>query len=301
MAATGLLALLDDITTLLDDVAVYSKVAVKKSAGVLGDDLALNAEQVSGVDARRELPVVWAVARGSFLNKLILVPLALLLSAFLPMLVTPLLMLGGLFLCYEGAGKLASFWGQDREGERSHRQAVSSAAQESAAALLAEERAQIRGAIRTDFILSAEIVVIVLGTVQALPLVPRALTLSLVALAATVGVYGVVAAIVKLDDLGLALLKAKTSILAQALGRTILAFAPWLMRALSVLGTAAMFLVGGSILLHGVPVLAHGLEGVLATVGTGVFWLSMLLEGAVGVLAGAVALGLGGLWVRLRS
>ena len=301
MAATGLLALLDDITTLLDDVALYSKVAVKKSAGVLGDDLALNAEQVSGVDARRELPVVWAVARGSFLNKLILVPLALLLSAFLPMLVAPFLMLGGVFLCYEGAGKLASFWRQEREGERSHRQAVSSAAQEGEAALLAEERAQIRGAIRTDFILSAEIVVIVLGTVQALPLVPRALTLSLVALAATVGVYGVVAAIVKLDDLGLALLKAKTSTLAQALGRTILAFAPWLMRALSVLGTAAMFLVGGSILLHGVPVLAQGLEGVLAPVGTGVFWLSMLLEGAVGVLAGAVALGLGGLWVRLRS
>ena len=301
MAATGLLALLDDITTLLDDVAIYSKVAVKKSAGVLGDDLALNAEQVSGVDARRELPVVWAVARGSFLNKLILVPLALLLSAFLPMLVTPLLMLGGLFLCYEGAGKLASLWGRDGEGEQDHRQAVSSAAREGEAVLLAAEGAQIRGAIRTDFILSAEIVVIVLGTVQALPLVPRAVTLSLVAIAATVGVYGLVAAIVKLDDLGLALLKAKTSTLARALGRAILAFAPWLMRALSVLGTAAMFLVGGSILLHGVPVLAHGLEQALANVGTGVFFLSMLLEGAAGVLAGFVVLGLGGLWGRLRS
>lgn len=172
---------------------------------------------------------------------------------------------------------------------------------ESEAALLAAERAQIRGAIRTDFILSAEIVVIVLGTVQALPLVPRAVTLSLVAIAATVGVYGLVAAIVKIDDLGLALLKAKTSTLAQALGRAILAFAPWLMRTLSVLGTAAMFLVGGSILLHGAPVLAHGLEQALANVGPGVFLLSLLVEGAAGVFAGFVALGLGGLLGRLRS
>ena len=178
---------------------------------------------------------------------------------------------------------------------------MSSAAQQGEAALLAAERAQIRGAIRTDFILSAEIVVIVLGVVQSLPLLPRAAALSAVAIAATIGVYGLVAAIVKLDDLGLALLKARTSTLAPAVGRAILAFAPWLMRALSVLGTAAMFLVGGSILLHGVPSLAHGLEQVLADLGAGAFLLSMLLEGAAGVFAGAVALGLGGLWGRLRS
>ncbi|MGD1989425.1 MAG: DUF808 domain-containing protein [Pseudomonadales bacterium] len=282
MATTGLLALLDDITALLDDVALYSKIAAKKSAGVLGDDLALNAQQVSGVEARRELPVVWAVARGSFLNKLVIVPAALILSEFLPALVTPLLMLGGLYLCYEGAEKVAHhWWGRDEE-ESAHRERLVAAARESDEALLAAEEAQVKGAIRTDFVLSAEIIVIALGTVQSIALLPRAVVLSVVAIIATVGVYGLVAAIVKLDDLGLALTKGGRPSLAQALGRGILAFAPWLMRSLAVLGTVAMFLVGGSILLHGIPLPVQELVGLP----------SFAVEAALGVGAGGLGLAL---------
>ena len=282
MATTGLLALLDDITVLLDDVALYSKIAAKKSAGVLGDDLALNAQQVSGVEARRELPVVWAVARGSFLNKLVIVPAALVLSEFLPGLVTPLLMLGGLYLCYEGAEKVAHHWWGRGEGESAHRETLVAAARESDEALLAAERAQVKGAIRTDFILSAEIIVIALGTVQSIALLPRAVVLSVVAIIATVGVYGLVAAIVKLDDLGLALTKGDRPSLAQTLGRGILAFAPWLMRSLAVFGTVAMFLVGGSILLHGIPLPVQELVGLP----------SFAVEAALGVGAGGLGLAL---------
>jgi len=282
MATTGLLALLDDITVLLDDVALYSKIAAKKSAGVLGDDLALNAQQVSGVEARRELPVVWAVARGSFLNKLIIVPAALVLSEFLPGLVTPLLMLGGLYLCYEGAEKVAHhWWGKGAEAS-AHREGLVAAARESDEALLAAEKAQVKGAIRTDFVLSAEIIVIALGTVQSIALLPRAVVLSVVAIIATVGVYGLVAAIVKLDDLGLALTKGDRPSLSQTLGRGILAFAPWLMRSLAVLGTVAMFLVGGSILRHGIPLPVEEWVGLP----------SLAVEAALGVGAGALGLGL---------
>jgi len=282
MATTGLLALLDDITALLDDVALYSKIAAKKSAGVLGDDLALNAQQVSGVEARRELPVVWAVARGSFLNKLIIVPAALVLSEFLPGLVTPLLMLGGLYLCYEGAEKVAHhWWGKGAEAS-AHREGLVAAARESDEALFAAEKAQVKGAIRTDFVLSAEIIVIALGTVQSIALLPRAVVLSVVAIIATVGVYGLVAAIVKLDDLGLALTKGDRPSLSQTLGRGILAFAPWLMRSLAVLGTVAMFLVGGSILRHGIPLPVEEWVGLP----------SLAVEAALGVGAGALGLGL---------
>ena len=282
MATTGLLALLDDITVLLDDVSLYSKIAAKKSAGVLGDDLALNAQQVSGVEARRELPVVWAVARGSFLNKLIIVPAALVLSEFLPGLVTPLLMLGGLYLCYEGAEKVAHhWWGKGAEAS-AHREGLVAAARESDEALLAAEKAQVKGAIRTDFVLSAEIIVIALGTVQSIALLPRAVVLSVVAIIATVGVYGLVAAIVKLDDLGLALTKGDRPSLAQTLGRGILAFAPWLMRSLAVFGTVAMFLVGGGILLHGIPLQVEEWVGLP----------SLAVEAALGVGAGALGLGL---------
>jgi len=282
MATTGLLALLDDITALLDDVALYSKIAAKKSAGVLGDDLALNAQQVSGVEARRELPVVWAVARGSFLNKLIIVPAALVLSEFLPGLVTPLLMLGGLYLCYEGAEKVAHhWWGKGAEAS-AHREGLVAAARESDEALLAAEKAQVKGAIRTDFVLSAEIIVIALGTVQSIALLPRAVVLSVVAIIATVGVYGLVAAIVKLDDLGLALTKGDRPSLSQTLGRGILAFAPWLMRSLAVLGTVAMFLVGGSILRPGIPLPVEEWVGLP----------SLAVEAALGVGAGALGLGL---------
>lgn len=307
MAGVGLLALLDDITALLDDVAVYSKLAAKKTAGVLGDDLALNAQQVGGVQADRELPVVWAVARGSLLNKLILVPAALLISAFLPWLVTPLLMLGGLYLCFEGVEKITHHWRHEVAGEHAHQQALLRATSDPAVDIKAVERRQIKGAIHTDFILSAEIIVIALGTVQELDIATRIVVVSLIALVATVGVYGLVAAIVKLDDLGLAMLQATgTGFPAQfkrGLGRGILAIAPQFMRLITVVGVVAMFLVGGGILVHGLPPLHHlldsltgGLGPVLATIAP---WLFDALVGvAAGGLVLAVVWGVQRLWKK---
>jgi hypothetical protein len=295
MAGVGLLALLDDITALLDDVAVYSKLAAKKTAGVLGDDLALNAQQVGGVRAERELPVVWAVARGSLVNKLILVPAALLISAFLPWLITPLLMVGGLYLCYEGVEKIAHRWLHAPEADAAHRQALVVAASETHADVLAVEKAQIRGAIRTDFILSAEIVVIALGTAQALDILTRTLVVSLIALLATVGVYGLVAAIVKLDDAGLALIEGAGANfrgdIRRALGRAVLYIAPQFMRLVSVVGTAAMFLVGGGILVHGWPLLHHAFEGLTQGMGFVPGMLTpWLFDVVIGLAAGALAL-----------
>src|SRR5690554_419036 len=231
--ASSLLALLDDIATLLDDVSVMSKVAARKTAGVLGDDLALNAQQVTGVRAERELPVVWAVAKGSFKNKLILVPGALLISAFIPWLITPLLMLGGAFLCYEGFEKLAHrFLHDDSEKHAQKLQALAENRD-----MVAFEKDKIRGAVRTDFILSAEIIAITLGTVAAATFTTQVLVLSTIALAVTVGVYGLVAGIVKLDDAGL-ILTGKDSPALQKLGSGLLWLAPWLMKTLSVVGTA---------------------------------------------------------------
>lgn len=253
MASVGLLALIDDIATLLDDVAILSKVAVKKTAGVLGDDLALNAEQVSGVRAERELPVVWAVFKGSAKNKVILVPIALLLSAFLPWLMTPLLMLGGAFLCFEGFEKLAHKLLHHTDDDKAMRQAVL----DPTVNLVEFEKHKIKGAIRTDFILSAEIVVIVLGTVQSVPFIKQVAVLVVIAAAITVGVYGIVAGIVKLDDAGLYLLRtsddAPMARFKQCMGAWLLRACPYLMKTLSIVGTAAMFLVGGGILLHGFP------------------------------------------------
>jgi len=253
MASAGLLALIDDIATLLDDVAILSKVAAKKTAGVLGDDLALNAEQVSGVRAERELPVVWAVFKGSAKNKMVLVPAALLLSAFLPWLITPLLMLGGAFLCFEGFEKIAHKFLHHDADEQSLHDAVLNPNID----LVEFEQTKIKGAIRTDFILSAEIVVIALGTVQSVPFTQQVAVLVVIAAAITVGVYGIVAGIVKLDDAGLYLLNTRADAslakLKQALGAMILRACPYLMKTLSVVGTAAMFLVGGGILLHGLP------------------------------------------------
>ena len=251
--ASSLLILLDDIATVLDDVAVMSKVAAKKTAGVLGDDLALNAQQVSGVRSEREIPVVWSVAKGSFINKLILVPLALVISLVAPWLINPLLMLGGLFLCYEGVEKvLHSF-----QHKKAHNE------QEAAAELThietdlaAFEKDKIKGAIRTDFILSAEIVVISLGTVATATFLGKVLVLSIIAVVMTVGVYGFVAMIVKIDDLGLYLTQ-QASNFKQSLGRGLLAFAPKLMKTLTIVGTIAMFLVGGGIINHAVPLLHH--------------------------------------------
>lgn len=274
--ATSLLALLDDIATVLDDVAVLSKVVVKKSSGVLGDDLALNADQVAGVVPDRELPVVWAVAKGSLKNKVILVPAALVVSAAAPWAVTPLLMLGGLYLCYEGFEKVSHRLLHSPAEARKEHEALVKAVADPKVDLVAFEKEKIAGAIRTDFILSAEIIVIALGAAAGASFVVRAGVLSAVALLVTVVVYGFVAGIVKLDDVGLTLSRKKGS---AALGRFLLRAAPVLMKGLSVLGTAAMFLVGGGILAHALPFHASNP------------WLQILLEGATGLLAGAVTLG----------
>jgi uncharacterized protein len=278
MAAASLLALIDDIATVLDDVAVLTKVAAQKTAGVLGDDLALNAQQVAGVRAERELPVVWAVAKGSLLNKAILVPAALVISALAPWLVTPLLMIGGAYLCFEGAEKLAHRLLHSRAEDEAEHAGLTKALVAGAVDLVAFEKDKIKGAVRTDFVLSAEIIAITLGSVAGQALVTQASVLVVVALVMTVGVYGIVAGIVKLDDMGLALAR-RPGALAKALGGALVAAAPWLMRALAVLGTAAMFLVGGGILVHGWPALGHAIEGLGA-------WLSPLASGLLGVVAG---------------
>jgi predicted DNA repair protein MutK len=301
MATSSLLALVDDIASVLDDVAILSKVAAKKTAGVLGDDLALNAQQVTGVQADRELPVVWAVARGSLLNKAILVPAALLISAFMPWLVTPLLMVGGAFLCFEGAEKLAHRLLHSRAEDEAHQVELARAVQDPAVDLVQFERDKIKGAVRTDFILSAEIIAITLGTVAQAPFITQVSVLAGIAVIMTVGVYGFVAGIVKLDDLGLWLSR-RPGAMAQALGRGIVGAAPWLMRALSVAGTVAMFLVGGGILVHGVPALHHAVEH--AVQGLGGFAqavLPTLADGLVGVLAGTAVLAAVKLVQRLRG
>jgi predicted DNA repair protein MutK len=293
--ATSLLALLDDIATILDDVSVMTKVAAKKTAGVLGDDLALNAEQVSGVRTERELPVVWAVARGSVRNKLILVPAALAISAFLPWAVTPLLMVGGLFLCYEGFEKVAHKLLRRPEDDEAHHAAHRAALAHSREDVLAVEKDKIRGAIRTDFILSAEIVVIALGTVADREFAVRVGVLAGIAALMTVGVYGLVAGIVKLDDAGLRLCRS-SSAAGAAVGGAILRAAPWLMKFLSVAGTAAMFLVGGGILVHGfhavhewvrdAAVGAAAIPGIGAVAGA---LTTMLANAVAGILAGGLA------------
>ena len=297
--ATSLLALIDDITTVLDDVALLSKVAAKKTAGVLGDDLALNAQQVSGVTANRELPVVWAVARGSFINKAILVPAALAISAFAPWAVTPLLMVGGAFLCYEGFEKLAHKFLHKGPQQAAEREALTSALEDPAVDLRAVEKDKVKGAIRTDFILSAEIIAITLGTVQSSGFVTQLTVLCGIAIAMTAGVYGLVAGIVKLDDAGLFLSRQSgTSALKRVgrrLGRGILWFAPWLMKSLSVAGTIAMFLVGGGILTHGVPALHDVIATLSASAGALAESLAVvtpfLADAVIGVLAGALVLG----------
>ncbi|MFN4120064.1 DUF808 domain-containing protein [Acidovorax sp.] len=324
MAGASLLTLLDDIAAVLDDVALMTKVAAKKSAamaddvsvmtkvaaqktaGVLGDDLALNAQQVSGVRAEREIPVVWAVCKGSFVNKLILVPAALLIGTFAPWAVTPLLMVGGAFLCFEGFEKLAHKFlhapHEDAAEHESHAQANANPAVD----LVSFEKDKIKGAVRTDFILSAEIIAITLGTVATAPFAQQVAVLSGIALIMTIGVYGLVAGIVKLDDLGL-WLSNKASSAARAVGAGILRAAPWLMKGLSVAGTAAMFLVGGGILVHGVPAVHHAVEAAAATAGqwpAGGVWKVLaenLLNAVVGIVAGGLVLAGVTLVQRLRG
>ncbi|MES2412196.1 MAG: DUF808 domain-containing protein [Pseudomonadota bacterium] len=293
--ASSLLALIDDIASILDDVAVLSKVAAKKTAGVLGDDLALNAQQVSGVKADRELPVVWAVAKGSFINKLILVPAALAISAFAPWAVTPLLMVGGAFLCFEGFEKLAHKFMHSRHQQQARHEELVAKLADPAVDLVAVEKSKIKGAIRTDFILSAEIIAITLGTVQDSVFITQLTVLSAIAIVMTVGVYGLVAGIVKLDDGGLHLSKlagdSAVRRLQRSLGRGILIAAPWLMKGLSVAGTIAMFLVGGGIITHGFTPLHHFIEQLTAKAGG---WLAaitpLLMDAVVGIITGAIVL-----------
>lgn len=290
MAGASLFALLDDIATILDDVAVMTKVAAKKTAGVLGDDLALNAQQVSGVRAERELPVVWAVGVGSLKNKVILVPLALAISAFIPWAVTPLLMVGGLYLCFEGVEKLAHKWLHSAHEDAAHHAEELAAVADETVDLAVFEAEKIKGAIRTDFVLSAEIIVIALGTVADKPFASQVAVLSGIGVIMTVGVYGFVGAIVKMDDLGLYLLQ-KGSGIAKTIGKGLLLTAPKLMKALTVIGTAAMFLVGGGILTHGLPPVHHAIEAV-AEMASPLGWLvSMLLDAVVGIIGGALTLG----------
>ena len=332
MAGTGLLMLLDDITALLDDIALMSKtaagkstavlddvamqtkVAMQKTAGVLGDDLALNAEQVTGVKANRELPVVWAVAKGSLKNKAVLVPAALLISAFAPWLITPLLMVGGAFLCFEGVEKVLDMLKKRRAADPVEAQAnvqqadamgvaPSSvrAAHEKAMDPVEYEKQKVAGAVRTDFILSAEIMAIALGTVASKPIWEQALVLVVVALAITIFVYGLVAAIVRMDDVGEALMK-KSSSFARALGKGLIASTPWLMRGLSIVGTAAMFMVGGSLLVHGMAPIERWIHdviepmgGVAAAVGP------VLVHVVVGAVIGALVLTCVHLWHKMRG
>lgn len=305
--ASSLLALLDDITTLLDDVAVLSKVAVKKTSGVVGDDLALNAEQVTGFQSDRELPVVWAVAKGSFVNKLILVPAALLISAFAPQLIVPLLMVGGIVLCFEGFEKV---WHKLAHREPEAEAEAARATRVAALAnpeidLVALERTRIKGAIRTDFILSAEIVVIALGTMATAPMTQQVVALSAIGVGITVLVYGLVAGIVKLDDLGLQLVRTAGANAAaassRAFGATILRMAPWLMRTLSVVGTAAMFLVGGSIVAHGIPVVEHAVAALEAGAGGAGGLVTLLADALVGIATGGIVVALMALVKRLRG
>jgi uncharacterized protein len=286
MPGASLLALIDDIASLLDDVAVLTKVAARKTAGVLGDDLALNAQQVSGVQADRELPVVWAVAKGSARNKLILVPLALAISAFAPWGVVPLVMLGGAFLCFEGVEKVAHRLLHSRAEDAAHHEAHVAAVADPAIDLVAFERDKIKGAIRTDFILSAEIIAITLATVAAASFGMQVATLLAVSAIMTIGVYGLVAGIVKLDDAGLRLSRSPAP-LARRIGRAILLGAPYLMKFHSVAGTAAMFLVGGGIVAHGIPPLHHLVEQASAGAGD-VPSVGALLGTATGMALNAV-------------
>ncbi|ELY6375352.1 DUF808 domain-containing protein [Cronobacter sakazakii] len=300
MAGSSLLTLLDDIATLLDDISMMGKLAAKKTAGVLGDDLSLNAQQVTGVRANRELPVVWAVAKGSLLNKLILVPLALIISAFAPWAITPLLMVGGAFLCFEGVEKVmhSIHARKHKETPEQKQQRLNEIAKQDPKLY---ERDKVTGAVRTDFILSAEIVAITLGIVAEAPLLNQVLILSGIAVLVTLGVYGIVGVIVKLDDMGYWLAD-KRSALARGVGKGLLVTAPWLMKALSVLGTIAMFLVGGGIVVHGIAPLHHGIEHWAQSLGgVGAAVMPTVLNLVLGFILGAVVLAVVSLIGRLRG
>ncbi|OFC69673.1 DUF808 domain-containing protein [Alteromonas confluentis] len=303
MAAANLLALIDDIATLLDDISAMSKVAAQKTAGVLGDDLALNANQVQGVRAERELPVVWAVAKGSLLNKVFLVPAAMLISVFIPVLITILLVIGGLYLCFEGAEKVIhSLFHKQDEAEREAR--IAKLAQEDVD-LVAMEKDKIKGAIRTDFILSAEIIVIALGSVQGADLVTQLGVLCALSVGITAGVYGIVAGIVKMDDVGLYLLRKSLTGgyngFQRITGRALLVSAPILMKVLAFVGTIAMFLVGGGILTHNIPFLHHVAESMSHGFEQLGFIIPLLIDGVAGLIAGSLIVGVVSIFTRGKS
>ena len=304
MAASSLLALIDDISSILDDVAVLTKTAAAKTTGVMGDDLALNAQQVSGVRVERELPVVWAVAKGSFVNKLILVPAALAISAFVPVAILPLMVVGGLFLCYEGFEKIVhKLLADDSHDESAHHARHLASLADPTADVVAVEKEKIKGAVRTDFVLSAEIIVITLGTMSTAPLGQQVLALSAVAVGATVLVYGLVAGIVKLDDLGVSL-ERRGNGASRRIGAGILRAAPILMKTLGILGTVAMFTVGGSIIVHGAPMVEHFIEGLAAPLAARASVLGTIattvLDAVSGLVAGGIAVGMVILVKRLR-
>lgn len=303
MAAANLLALIDDIATLLDDISAMSKVAAQKTAGVLGDDLALNANQVQGVRAERELPVVWAVAKGSLLNKVFLVPAALLISAFIPVLITVMLVIGGLYLCFEGAEKvLHRLFHKEDEAEREAR--IEKLSQENID-LVALEKDKIKGAIRTDFILSAEIIVIALGSVQQADFVTQVGVLCALSVGITAGVYGLVAGIVKMDDVGLYLLRKSLTGgyngFQRITGRALLVAAPLLMKTLAFVGTIAMFLVGGGILTHNIPFMHHLAESINHSVEQLSFIISLITDGVAGLIAGSVIVGIVSLFSKKKD
>lgn len=306
MAGTSLLTLIDDIVTLLDDVALMSKTAATKTVGVLGDDLALSAEQVTGVKADRELPVVWAVAKGSMINKAVLVPGALVVSAFAPWVITPLLMAGGAFLCFEGFEKIAHKFLHGKEESVHSVEQLKIAVANPAVDMVEFEAKKIKGAIRTDSILSAEVIVISLGAVAGATLLDQFMVLTVIAVGVTVGVYGLVAGIVRLDDLGFYLMKQKSK-WKNAVGSGVLSFAPKLMKTLSIVGLIAMFAVGGGILAHGIPSVHHALtlpEAVeqIPTVGGAISVIGqMAVEGLFGVVAGGVVMGAISILSKLKS
>ena len=279
MAFASLFTLLDDITAVLDDVAMMTKVAAKKTAGVVGDDLALNANQVTGVSAERELPIIWAVAKGSLVNKLILVPLALLLSAFVPALITPLLMIGGVYLCFEGVEKLLHKFLHRNEHEDGH----------DAEPEVTDEKTKVKGAVRTDFILSAEIIIIALGVVEKYDLMTRSLVMAAIGVGMTALVYGLVGIIVKLDDLGMMLMRQKSAAV-QGIGRGLISFMPWFMRGLSIVGTLAMFLVGGGLIAHNLGFLHDFLHAQHWDSGMMEHIANLVVGVAVGALACAIVL-----------
>ena len=296
--AASLLTLLDDLALMADDIATMTKVATKKVAGVLSDDVALNANQVSGFTPSRELPVIWAVAKGSAINKAIIVPVALLLVAFAPWALTPILMLGGAYLCFEGVEKVFHSLLHSKEEDQVHHKALLALASMSPEQILQHEKSKAKAAIRTDGILSAEIIVIALGTMQGISLLQQAISLVVLSVLFTVGVYGLVAGIVKIDDLGLYLQKSvKKSV--RAIGTRLIMLVPYLMKALSILGTAALFLVGGGIIVHGTPLIHHAVESMGSDGGVLSFFGPIIANMVVGLIVGAIVLGMVTLYKRI--